>query len=117
METSVYTACPENVDSTQQAADFRPISITPVRIVVQHYIYPVLSSPPPTLHFADQFAFRPTGSTSAAIISLLYSVINLLSSDGVSWIRWQLVLPASMRSKVPKQNYENKDELLHGLIR
>ena len=32
-------------------------------------------------HTADQFAFRPTGSTTAAIISLLHSVINLLSSE------------------------------------
>jgi len=39
----------------KQPADYRPISITPVltriteRIVVQRYIYPALSSPPPTL--------------------------------------------------------------------
>ena len=70
-----------------QAADYRPISVTPVltrlteRTVVQRYIYPALLSPPPTLQFADQFAFRPTGSTTAAIISLLHSVINLLSSE------------------------------------
>lgn len=51
------------------------------RTVVQRYIYPALLSPPPTLQFADQFAFRPTGSTTAAIISLLHSVINLLSSE------------------------------------
>jgi len=33
------------------------------------------------LQFVDQFAFRPTGSTTAAIISLFHSVINLLSSE------------------------------------
>jgi len=70
-----------------QATDYRPISITPVltrlteRTVVQHYIYPALLSPPPMLQFVDQFAFRPTGSTTAAIISLFHSVINLLSSE------------------------------------
>ena len=38
-------------------------------------------SPPTTLQFDDQFAFRPTGSTTAAIISLLNTIINLLSSE------------------------------------
>ena len=71
----------------QQAADYRPISITPVlsrfieRIVVRRYIYPTLSSPPPSLYFADQFAFRPTGSTTAAIIVLLKTITDLLSSE------------------------------------
>ena len=53
---------------------------TPTR-TQRSYIYPALLSPPPTLQFADQFAFRPTGSTTAATISLLHSVINLLSSE------------------------------------
>ena len=70
-----------------QPADYRPISITPVlarlmeRFVVRRYIYPALSSPPPTLQFNDQFAFRPTGSTTAAIIHLLNAVINMLSNE------------------------------------
>jgi len=48
----------------QQLTDYRPISITPVlsrlteRVVVRRYIYPALSSPPPALHFDNQFAFR-----------------------------------------------------------
>ena len=71
----------------QQPADFRPISITAVltrvmeRIVVKQHIYPALLSPPPTLNFLDQFAFRPTGSTTAAIITLLNTIINLLSAN------------------------------------
>ena len=71
----------------QLPADYRPISVTPVltriteRIAAQRYIYPALTSPPPTLHFADQFASRPTGSTTAAIISLLNSVTNLLDTE------------------------------------
>ena len=36
----------------------------------------------PSVQFADQFAFRPTGSTTtAAIIALLHTVINLLSTE------------------------------------
>ena len=71
----------------QQLTDYRPISITPVltrlteRVVVRHYIYPALSSPPPALQFDDQFAFRPTGSTTAAIVHLLHCVINLLETE------------------------------------
>lgn len=38
-------------------------------------------TPPPTLTFVDQFAFRPTGSTTAAIISLLNKVTDLLQSN------------------------------------
>jgi len=46
-----------------------------------HYLYPALLLTPPALQFTDQFAFRPTGSTTAAIISLLHTVINLLSTN------------------------------------
>ena len=48
---------------------------------MRHYIYPALSSPPPALQFDDQLAFRPTGSTTTAIIHLLDSVINLLETE------------------------------------
>lgn len=67
-----------------QSADYRPISITPIltrimeRMVVTQYIYPSLLAPPSTLTFADQFAFRPTGSTTAAIITILDHITRLL---------------------------------------
>ena len=67
--------------------DFRPISITPVlsrmmeKMIVRTFIYPALLCPPPALCFTDQFAFRPTGSTTAAIISLQHTVTNLLASN------------------------------------
>jgi hypothetical protein len=60
------------VSAPKAHADFRPISITPVltrvmeRTVVRRFIYPALLSPPPSLSFSDQFAFRPTGSPTAA---------------------------------------------------
>jgi Reverse transcriptase (RNA-dependent DNA polymerase) len=68
-------------------SDYRPISITPVlsrmleRFVVRQFIYPSLPSPPPGLHFADQFAFRPTGSTTAAVITILQRITALLESN------------------------------------
>ena len=70
-----------------QHSDFRPISVTPIltrmmeRAVVRDYIYPAFLTPPLTLTFLDQFAFRPTGSTSAAIITLLSKVTDLLQSN------------------------------------
>jgi hypothetical protein len=51
------------------------------RIVVQDYIYPTLSSTTSTLSFSDQFAFRPTGSTASALISLLHSVSAMLTTQ------------------------------------
>jgi len=51
------------------------------RIVVKQHIYPALLSLPPTLNFCDQFAFRPTGTTTAVIITMLQTVTNLLSAN------------------------------------
>jgi len=68
-------------------ADFRPISITPVLIrlvektVVRSFLYPAFFKPPPSLSFQDQYAFRPTGSTTAAIISILHNITSLLITD------------------------------------
>jgi len=49
--------------------------------VVRTFLYPSFLDPPPTLVLSDQFAFHPTGSTSAAIISLLHTVINVLQFE------------------------------------
>ena len=53
------------------------------RTVVQRFLYLALQSPPSTLTFRpmDQFAFRPTGSTTAAIIYLLHTVTSMLASN------------------------------------
>jgi len=75
------------IASLSSHADYRPISITSVlsrcikRFVVKSYIYPAISSPLPTLTFTDQFAFRPNGSTTAAIISFLHKVTSLLLTE------------------------------------
>ena len=66
--------------------DFRPISIAPVlcrvmeKIIVRRFLYPSFTRPPPTLNFSDQFAFRPTGSTTAALIFILHTVTQLLTT-------------------------------------
>src|SRR6218665_667804 len=68
-------------------SDYRPISVVPIlprileRIVVQRYIYPAMEDPLMAAQIKDQFAFRPTGSTTAAQIALLDHVITLLRSN------------------------------------
>jgi len=57
------------------------IRLTERVVVVRHYIYRALSSSPPALQFDNQFAFCPTCSTTAAIVHLLASVINLLEIE------------------------------------
>jgi len=74
-----------NADTEERHAgaperDIRPISITPVlsrsleRFVVRKFIYSALSQPYPSLDFSDQFALRPTGSTTASIVAMLHAV-------------------------------------------
>jgi len=68
-------------------ADFRPISITSVltrvmeRTVVQQFLYPAFLSASMSLSLSDQFAFRPTGSTTAAIIRLISTITTMLLSN------------------------------------
>ena len=75
------------VPSPLTPSDYRPISITPIlsrlieRIVVTDYIYPSFQLPPTGLGFADQFAFQPSGSTTAALVQLLHTITNLLQSN------------------------------------
>ena len=49
------------------------------RVIVREFIYPAILEPPVHLSCADQYAFRPTGSTTAAIVAILQSVTELLS--------------------------------------
>ena len=80
--------CPvPKVATPTNHSDFQPISITPVltrmmeRIVAKEFLYPALLTPPPLLDFSDQYAFRPTGSTTAALIYILQSVTDLLADN------------------------------------
>ena len=49
--------------------------------VVRHHIYPALRDPPPQLNFEDQYAFRPTGLTTAAITAILHTVRSMLLTN------------------------------------
>ena len=67
--------------------DYRPISITPIlsrlmeKLVVRTFFYPAISDPPAPLSFTDQYAFRPAGSTTAALIALLQCITEILRTN------------------------------------
>jgi len=72
----------------QNCQDYRPISITPVlsrvleKFIVRSFLYPVITDPVFSKTISDQFAFRPTGSTTAALITLLQHLTDLVSEYG-----------------------------------
>jgi len=90
-KTAVISPLPKIPMPTQES-DFRPISVMSVllctleRFVVRTYIYPALLQPYPTLDFSDQFAFWPSGSTTAAIVALLDTVRTMLDENDVMHI-------------------------------
>ena len=67
-------------------ADYRPISVTPIlsrvleKLVVRKFLYPIFDHPTFAPSFSDQFAFRPTGSTTCALINLNHILADLLQS-------------------------------------
>ena len=100
-------------------SDYRPISITPVlsrvmeRIVVREHIYPSLQSPPYGLNFDDQFAFRPTGSTTAALIKLIHEITAMLETNPYVIVyaidfsnALALSATASYLANIPECNYQ-----------
>jgi len=48
--------------------------LSPSHQYFYQYLYPALNTPPTTLTFHDEYAFRPNGSTTAAVITLLQTV-------------------------------------------
>ena len=70
-----------------ELSDYPPIFINYVlsrvkkRIIVRSYIDPAFNSPPPSMHLSDKFAFRPTGFTTAALITLLQIIASVLADS------------------------------------
>ena len=82
-KTSLISPRPK-IPQPETCADYRPISITPIlsrlleKQVARMFLYPILSLPNVFSFFQDQFAFRPTGSTTASLIYLIHSISSLL---------------------------------------
>jgi len=50
------------------------------KLIAKDYLYPILMHPEYSYLFQDQFAFRPTGSATAALIYLLHTLTELLQT-------------------------------------
>ena len=67
-------------------SDYRPISVTLIvsrlleKSMVTKFVYPIFVHPSCAHLFHDQFAFRPTGSTTAALIDLVHNLADLLQT-------------------------------------
>jgi len=48
---------------------------------LSEFLYPAILDPPAPLSFVDQYAFRPTGSTTAALMALLQTITDLMATD------------------------------------
>ena len=83
---AIITPIPK-VPSPTTCSDFRPISLTPIlsrlldKMVVRYFLYPIFQDPSYSHLFNDQYAFRLTGSTDGALISILHHVTLLLASN------------------------------------
>ena len=82
-KSSIITPVPK-VAKPKSCSDFRPISVTPIlsrlleKILIRGFIYPALQEPSCKALFNDQFAFRPTGSCTSALIHLTHQAATLL---------------------------------------
>jgi len=89
-KTALVTPIPKTA-AVKTFSDLRPISVTPIlsrlveKLVVRKHIIPAL----PSDLIADQFAYRPTGSTTSALISVIHSVTQKLES--CTYVRCLLV--------------------------
>jgi len=85
-KTAIIRPIPKVANPTEPV-HLRPISVTPVlsrileRHVVKKHIYPALLLPPTQLQFYDQYAFRPTGSTTAALVAIFHTICSMLSTN------------------------------------
>ena len=82
-KSSIITPVPKTKQLTD-CADFRPISVTSIlcrlieKLVIRKFFHPILTHANFKNLFNDQFAFRPSGSTTAALINLLQKISLLL---------------------------------------
>ena len=88
--TAIVTPVPK-VAAPASLNDYRPISVTPIlsRIaemyIVKHFIRPAI----PRDAILDQFAFKPSGSTTCALVSLQHHVAYLLETN--SYVRCLII--------------------------
>jgi hypothetical protein len=87
---AIVTPVPK-VASPAALSDFRPISVTPIlsrlaeKIVVKNWLRPAI----PKYAIADQYAFKPTGSTTCALIHFMHHATQMLEKN--NYVRCLLI--------------------------
>ena len=80
--TAIVTPIPK-VPNPKCLTDYRPISVTPLlsrlteKLLVRHWLRSALTA----VDLRDQFAFKPTGSTTCALINCFDYVTKMLESN------------------------------------
>jgi hypothetical protein len=80
--SAVITPVPK-ITNPVSLSDFRPISVTPIlsriieKFIVNHWLRPAINPP----DIADQFGFRPTGSTTCALVYFMHHVTRMLETN------------------------------------
>jgi hypothetical protein len=88
--TAILTPIPK-IPHPLSLSDLRPISVTPIlsrlaeKLIVNKWVRPSI----PSHAIADQFAFRRSGSTTAALVYLMHHVTSFLENN--SYVRCLLV--------------------------
>jgi len=78
---AVVTPVPK-ITKPLQLSDFRPISVTPIlsriaeRIIAKSWIQPAIAS-----SLQDQYAFKPSGSTTAALVHFTHRASEMLTDN------------------------------------
>jgi len=73
----------QKTNNPKSLADFRPISVTSIlsrmteKIVVRKWLMPAI----PDCYIDDQFGFRPTGSTTCALVYMMHHVTKMLETN------------------------------------
>ncbi len=82
-----YVSPVQKITNPESLADFRPISVTSIlsrlteKLVVRNWLMPAT----PEDYINDQFGFRPTGSTTSALVYLTHNVTEMLETN--SYVR------------------------------
>ena len=87
---AVVTPIPK-IPKPSSLSDYRPISVTPIlsrileKVVVKLYLRPAIDKG----MSGDQFAFRPTGSTTSSLVYLMHHVTSMLQDN--AYVRCLLI--------------------------
>ena len=88
--TAIITPVPK-CTPVNEVSDLRPISVTPIllliveRLIVRDQIFPAI----PTNEILDQYGFKPSGSTTEALVDSTHTISNML--EGNNYVRCLLI--------------------------